>query len=273
MTERELIDQLCDLRPDWSERRAQIHELRMYYVDGATLGRELVEAVLAGRDEPWMRAAFEVIERALDIGTQGTQNLVVVGLFEAMQGPVYERARPSEVMDGWLGLLSQTAWADLIEGWTGTGIRTIAAWRGVIINGPRHLIELRSPGFDLDAELAHGVHPTPNAAELQRLPNRVTWRYRQGNGEWVPTNAETERILQPIRPLACLRKIGHGRVDRDDVYATLVVDGAQGRSEITFGAELGADNDDGRIAHHKGELYLVDFRELLASWSWIAERR
>ncbi len=271
LTERDLIDALCELRPEWTERRAAIHEAHIYYADGAELGRELVEAVLARRDEPWMRAAFAVLERALDVGTKGTANLVVVGLFEAMQNPVYERAIPSNIMDRWLGPLSQMAWEDLIEGWTGKGIKTIAAWRGVIINGPRHMVELRSPGFEITAKLAHGVYPPPDPSR-PAPPNLVSWRYRLASGSFSPSEADTERILAPIRPLLPLRIIGPGTVDREDIFATLIVDGAQGRAEITFGAELGAENDAGRIAHRDGKLYLVDYHALIDSWRWIVER-
>lgn len=129
MTEREFIDALCDLRPEWSDRREEIHTSSIYYVDGANLGCELAEAVVACRDEPWMRAAFDVIERALIVGSEGTKTLVVVGLFEAMQSFVYENANPADQLDSWLGPQSREAWANLIEGWTGEGVRTIAAWR------------------------------------------------------------------------------------------------------------------------------------------------
>lgn len=129
MTERELIDALCELRPTWAARRDEIHAAGIYHVDGGSLATELVDAVLAGADEPWMRRAFEVIERALEAGTEGTRTLVVIGLFEAMQNAVYERADPPDVLDAWLHPASQRAWGDLIESWTGRGIRTVAAWR------------------------------------------------------------------------------------------------------------------------------------------------
>jgi hypothetical protein len=129
MTERELMDALCDLRPEWDARRAEIHEQPIYYVHGGSLAGELAEAVLAGSSEPWARAAFSLIERAFEVGTPGTSNLVVVGLFEAMQNVAHAHAAPGDVIEDLLGPLSRRAWGDLIEGWTGSGIRTIAAWR------------------------------------------------------------------------------------------------------------------------------------------------
>jgi hypothetical protein len=127
--DRTFIDALCDVSPDWQPRREEIHENAYYTVDAAQLGRELVEAVLAGKDEPWMRKGFGVIERGLGIGTERTQTVIVTGMFEAMQNHVYEHADPPDLLDAWLGPRSQKAWADLIEGWTGQGIRTVAAWR------------------------------------------------------------------------------------------------------------------------------------------------
>lgn len=129
MTERELMDALCDLRPEWDALRAEIHEERIYYVHGGRLAHELAEAVLGGGSEPWIGATFSLIERAFEVGTPETTNLVVVGLFEAMQNLAYSHAAPGDVVERHLGPRSRRAWGDLIEGWTGTGIRTIAAWR------------------------------------------------------------------------------------------------------------------------------------------------
>jgi hypothetical protein len=151
--ERELIDALCGVRPEWAARREEIHEAELYYVDGAGLGRELIEAVLDGRDAPWIRRAFDVIEAALERGGPRAKNLVVTGLFEAMQGPVYRRADPPDLADAWLGAASRKAWADLIEGWTGEGIRSIEAWRRVVVNGPSRAVELTTAELRLRVDL------------------------------------------------------------------------------------------------------------------------
>jgi hypothetical protein len=129
MTERELVDALCDLRPEWDARRAELHAEQIYYAHIGTLGQELARAALEPLREPWIERAFTVIEHALEVGTTGTENLVVVGLFEAMQNVAYAHPAPGHVIEDQLGLLSRVAWEDLIEGWTGAGIRTISAWR------------------------------------------------------------------------------------------------------------------------------------------------
>jgi hypothetical protein len=67
-----------------------------------------------------------------------------------MQGPAYRRADPPDLADAWLGAASR---ADLIEGWTGDGIRSIEVWRRVVINGPRHRLELTTPTLRLSAVL------------------------------------------------------------------------------------------------------------------------
>jgi hypothetical protein len=119
MTERELIDQLCDLRPEWAERRAEIHDRGTYYADGAALATELVATVIGGQKEPWMRKACAVIERALQVGTSGTQTLVVTGLLEAMQNMVLRESPARDVMLDWLGPRSYAAWAELSAFWNG----------------------------------------------------------------------------------------------------------------------------------------------------------
>ncbi len=274
VTERELIDQLCDLRPEWTERRAEIHEGQIYYVDGADLGRELVEAVISGVNEPWVRAGFAVIERALTTGTELTKNLVVVGLFEAMQGPAYHHAEPPDLVDGWLGPLSLAAWADLIEGWTGEGIRSVAAWKNVIINGPRHLVVLRAPELELDAQLAAGRYPPrpPSEPLDPAWPNQVRWRCGDRSGEWIPTVADTERIVCAVQPLAGRLRLGPGHIDAGEVHATLAVDGAQGPATIAIGAVLDDNEPAVRVAGLAGQLYAIDFAALIARWMWITER-
>jgi len=189
--ERQLLDALCDVRPEWRARRDAIHRSGLYYVDGARLGGELIEAVLDGLNAPWMRAAFEVIEQALERGSPSTRTLVVVGLFEAMQGPAYRRADPLDLADAWLGAASRAAWADLIEGWTGDGIRSIEAWRRVVINGPRHRLELITPTLRLSAVLGDALS--------------VTWQRGSAQGGRPLTTAEAARSLLPIRPLVARR--------------------------------------------------------------------
>jgi hypothetical protein len=251
--ERELIDALCDAQPEWSARRAAIHEAAIYYVDGADLGRELIEAVLAGRDAAWMRRAFEVIEEALVRGTAGTRNLVVVGLFEAMQGPAYRRAEPPDLLDAWLGAASRAAWADLIEGWTGGGVRSIEAWRRVVVNGPRRALELTAGELRLRAEL--GESPS------------VIWQRGATRGGRPLTRAEAERAVAPIRPLVAQRLLDPSAAELGEVVARLEVDSAHDHAVIEIGAPAGG----GRVARSGDRLFVVDLDGLLEAWAWLTE--
>ena len=253
MDERDLIDALCDARPAWGAHRDQIHEAEIYYVDGARLGRELIEEVLAGRDAPWMRRAFEVIEAALVRGSPATRNLIVVGLFEAMQGPAYRHADPPDLIDAWLGVASQAAWADLIEGWTGAGVRSIEAWRRVVVNGPRRSIELIAGDLRLHAEL--GQEPS------------VIWQRGGARGGRPLTRAEAERAVAPIRPLVARRLLDPAAA-LGDVVARIEVDGARDRAVIEVGAPAPAWA--GHIARSGDRMFVVDLDSLLDAWAWLA---
>lgn len=98
------------------------------YFDLGAYGRRLVRAIAEGRNEPWMRLAFQAIEEGIVEGG-ATANLVVAGLFEAMQNAAFATLEPPDALDDWLGPRSVEAWRDLIEGWTGPGIRSMDAWR------------------------------------------------------------------------------------------------------------------------------------------------
>jgi len=251
--ERAFIDALCDVRPEWAARRDAIHEAELYYVDGAGLGRELVEAVLGGRDAAWMRRAFEVIEAALERGSPAARNLVVTGLFEAMQGPAYRRASPPDQVDEWLGAASRTAWADLIEGWTGEGIRSIEAWRRVVVNGPSRAVELTTAELRLRADL--GESPS------------VIWQRGEARGGRPLGRAEVERALAPVRPLVARRLLDPSEAGLGEVVARLEVDGARGRAVIEFGDAVPG----GRLARCGDRMFALDLDELAAAWAWLAE--
>lgn len=96
----------------------------------AELGREHFAAFQSGCQAPWVAEVFAVIEHVLQFGDAEAQNLVVVGLFEAVQGKAYHAGSSGDRYEARLGPYSRAAWADLIEGWTGKGIRDLAAWRG-----------------------------------------------------------------------------------------------------------------------------------------------
>jgi hypothetical protein len=254
--ERDLIDALCGVRPEWAARRDAIHEADLYHLAGARLGRELIEAVLGGRDAAWMRRAFEVIEAALARGTPGAKNLVVTGLFEAMQGPAYRRASPPDQVDAWLGAASREAWADLIEGWTGEGVRSIEAWRRVVVNGPSRAVELTTAELRLRADL--GESPS------------VIWQRGEARGGRPLGRAEIERVAAPVRPLVARRLLDPAEAALGEVVARLEVDGARGRAVIEFGAAAQG-GQGGRVARCGDRLFAVDLDELAAAWAWLAE--
>jgi hypothetical protein len=257
VTERELIDQLCDLRPTWAELREQIHEERAYFEYGTDFGRELVGAILAGEDLPWMRGACAVIERAIEHGNEATKGLVVTGMFESMQNRVYAKANPPDLMDDWLGPHARMAWADLIEGWTGQGVRTVEAWRRVVINGSRTLVTFESSTLWFHADL--GAHRS------------VRWRFGGvASGDWKPTKDEAERIVQPLRPLLAISVLDEPPTFGPDAeYARLTVDGAQGPSELVFGPAISR----GWLASDGTRGYLIDLDRLVNGWRWITEPR
>jgi len=251
--EQDLVDALCDLRPEWSARREAIHRAGLYYVDSAHLGRELIEAVLDRRDAPWVRRAFEILEQALERGSAATRNLVVVGLFEAMQGPAYRRADPPDLAEAWLGPASRAAWADLIEGWTGAGIRSIEAWRRVIVNGAHQRIELTTPELRL-------------CIELGEVPS-VIWQRGEVRGGRALTRLEAPRALAPVRPLVARSLLDPAAAELGEIVATLEVDGARGRAVIEFGAA----SSEGRVARCGDRVFTADLDGLAAAWAWLVE--
>ena len=95
----------------------------------AELGHRHFAAFQSGCPAPWVQGVFDAIEHVLAHGDDPAQNLVVVGLFEAVQGDAYAAVPAGDAYEARLGPASRRAWADLIEGWTGSGIRDLAAWR------------------------------------------------------------------------------------------------------------------------------------------------
>lgn len=99
------------------------------YVGIAAMGHRHFAAFEHGCQAPWVQGVFDAAEHVLAHGDEAAKNLVVVGLFEAVQGDAYRAGPAGDRYEARLGLSSLQAWADLIEGWTGTGIRDLAAWR------------------------------------------------------------------------------------------------------------------------------------------------
>ncbi|WP_224243219.1 DUF7674 family protein [Hyalangium gracile] len=127
-TSRDFIDALIDCRLKWRARRGRIHAEHLYYVAIADLGRELFAALLGGCKAPWTEHVFQVIEQVFEKGDAEAQNLCVVGLFESLQGQSHGQG-PADLIERRLGPRALAAWGDLIEGWTGQGIRSVQQWR------------------------------------------------------------------------------------------------------------------------------------------------
>jgi len=118
----------------WPQFRQKLEEDRKdeswYDYPGiAEMGRGHAEEFANGNIAPWVQDVFDGIEHVLIHGDEGAQNLVVVGLMEAVQGWAYQAGQAGDRYEAKLGPHSAKAWADLIEGWTGKGIRTLEAWR------------------------------------------------------------------------------------------------------------------------------------------------
>lgn len=99
------------------------------YVGIADMGRRHFRAFGSGCSVPWVQGVFAATEHVLAQGDDSAQNLVVVGLFEAVQGLCYHAGAIGDRYEAALGPHARRAWADLIEGWTGAGIRDLRAWR------------------------------------------------------------------------------------------------------------------------------------------------
>lgn len=134
MTPRDLLSAMCALRPDWLAERDAILGDELFYPAIADLGRPVFAAQLAGEDAKWIDAFYAIVERAMRDGDPDTQNLVVVGLFESLQGQSYHDGAP-DLVERRLGATSRRAWEELMQGWTGGDVRTVEAWRRVIRNG------------------------------------------------------------------------------------------------------------------------------------------
>lgn len=110
----------------FAERKA---ESWFDYTGIADMGRRHLFAFRSGCKLPWVQEVFDVMEHVLTHGDDGAQNLVVVGLMEAVQGWAYKEGEAGDRYEAKLGPQSRRAWVDLLEGWHGKGIRSLEDWR------------------------------------------------------------------------------------------------------------------------------------------------
>jgi hypothetical protein len=257
VTEREFIEALCAVRPAWSARRSAIHAEALYYVDGAALGRELFRAALRGSRETWISAAFEVLEWALRDGTDETRNLVVAGFVEVMQNEAYQHP-DSSAAEMLLGPSSRKAWSDLIESWTGGGVRTMDAWRRVVLNGLQERVTYRAEDLELVADLAG---------------RDLSWRSGRSSGHRVLTDDDAQRIEAPLRPLVARRWLRERPLRFEATVTSIEVDGPRGRALI----EVGGEGPGGRFAQivspERKRWFVIDMRALERAWAFVMPPR
>jgi hypothetical protein len=97
-------------------------------IDLAAFGRRLVHAISQPANEAPVRQAFAIIEERIARGGAERRTLVTA-MFEAMQNEAFANLEPPDALDDHLLPRSLEAWRALIEGFTGAGVRSIAAWR------------------------------------------------------------------------------------------------------------------------------------------------
>ena len=182
-TPRDLMTALVALHPRWRARAAEILAGTSDYFSIAEMGREVFAAQLEGSDEPFVEAFYRVVEEGMTLGDGETGNLLGAGLFESMQGSNYHRG-PHDLVERRLGPRSRKSWEDLIEGWTGGGVRTVEAWRRVIRNGALSRVEWRRGEWVCEAVWEEGG---------------VRWI--QGSTERLLATTEREALDDSLQPL------------------------------------------------------------------------
>ncbi len=129
MTNEEIMEIICAHNPDWEKAWKKSDFLN--YGTIAEIGAELIEDVAKGKNLDRVKAVFEDIEQMLSKLT-GYENiegrsLIGAGMFEAMQnhGLFMFKPKQMDAMDEFFGPVTLKSWQDLIEDWSGKGIRTM----------------------------------------------------------------------------------------------------------------------------------------------------
>lgn len=156
----------------------------------------------------WLQRVLEVSEHHY-VHHPDCRNLILVGLFESLQTGAYSNVAFSKSVDRFLGPQTAVAYADLIEGWTGSGVRTVEAWRCIISNSRFSQVTLRDvrPGgktfdytrteagrFDLVVSPSESEHPpTDISRTLTEAESVALHRY------FYPWTAEQVRLKTEAR--------------------------------------------------------------------------
>ncbi len=125
--------EICNLYPDWKKKYEQPDRLNYFLI--AEIGRELLNDLIENKSSVRIKKVFEKIEDLLTNATFEVSSLIGAGMFESMQNDAYERLNPPDLLNQFMGPIALSHWEDIIEGWTGTGIRSIADWKRVLLNG------------------------------------------------------------------------------------------------------------------------------------------
>ena len=115
---RDLLTEACPgLAEPFAEEDAESPE-RLNYLEISAAARWLAARARDG-DESCLPAIFEVAERVLVDGTKSARDLIVVGLFEALQNHNVTGGVEWSLWERYLGPLSRDAWQALIDFWGG----------------------------------------------------------------------------------------------------------------------------------------------------------
>jgi len=164
------------------------HTFEYNYVLMLELASEISDALMAGNHEH-LPAVFEAVERAWCDGDGRLQDLLGAGLYEALQDRAMSRFDPPDLLDAWFGPTSLRIWKDLIEAWAAPGIRTIADWRRVVVDGSVRRFTRTGPDGVLD------VKKTDDGAVRR-------WQPRNGRlEESALSKMQTQQLFDRLRPL------------------------------------------------------------------------
>lgn len=161
-----ILAQICAPSLEWQKRYVE-NEHYGAYVRIADLGREIVHDVSKGKNTKLIKAFFLCLEEVLvqNEGDIAIYSLIGAGLFEAMQAAAYRSLQPPNLLERYMNEKSLRVWGDILEGWNGKGIRTIDAWRRILVSETiqKMVIELPDVHFELNPN-------TQNSNAIQGLP-------------------------------------------------------------------------------------------------------
>ena len=254
---------LAESWPPWAARPRAVQGDPLY-VAIAELGHAICQALREGEAGDLV-PFFDALERAFEGGDAEALNLLGAGLFEAMQGDAYRLFEPADQLDDWLGPRALAAWRDLIEGWTGRGVRSITSWRRVAVNGRIKSARREATGGAI-AIWRVGRADEPGA--------RGGW-YPDGGrfaAETWPLDAlEAERFFGGLSPLVAERVIGD--IDAATAAMGLETPAAIVKLNLVHRAQtlrVGALTGEGpaiRYVADDWKVWALDAGPLLADWS------